>query len=436
MTPEAKAPILHKYLAEGSNHPPARTLTDVVIDPPCSHGAQKRRRSDMEGTDNQHESADSTDSLDRAVQVFLSSGCCVLPNALPANFVQKCKEKADKDLKLLDRELQCRLEEAAESGDSTKLASALRVDYREMVDRDGLRRDVRFELERFPYSAPGLVYNRRVFPLIKELLGGDDRVNLLYAGVMWARRCSPSDDEETKQSQKWHADGGHCFEHAHQPPHIVNVFFPLIDVSSEHGPTEARPGSHRLGKFDDPSLASFGLEGKAGDAILFDYRLKHRGGINVSKDKDRPILYLAYAKPWFRDAGNTRAGTSIFKDPRQSAPWISRLLTGEAMDKMEGFDDISVPSNGLAVASGLDGTAGTGNSAIEEGNARGSGERWVLFKMNVQLEDDREETIVVHSGDIALEVATHFCRKHQLSNDFITVLAEAIQQQIDQATKP
>ena len=60
-----------------------------------------------------------------------------------------------------------------------------RGDFCELVDRDGGRRDVRFQLDRFPFSCPGLVYNSMVYPLIQELLGGGD-VNLLYAGIMWA----------------------------------------------------------------------------------------------------------------------------------------------------------------------------------------------------------------------------------------------------------
>ena len=79
----------------------------------------------------------------------------------------------------------------------------------------------------------------------------------------------------------------------------------------------------------------------AGDAIFFDYRMKHRGRANFTS-KSRPILYLAYAKPFFRDIGNT-----------------------------------------------------------------------------------------VYHGDIALEVTAQFCSKHLLDNEFVPVLGETIQSQID-----
>ena len=45
----------------------------------------------------------------------------------------------------------------------------------------------------------------------------------------------------------WHSDGPHLnkdFERRHLPPHAVNVFVPLVDVTLSHGPTEFVPGSH------------------------------------------------------------------------------------------------------------------------------------------------------------------------------------------------
>lgn len=68
----------------------------------------------------------------------------------------------------------------------------------------------------------------------------------------------------------------------------------------------------------------------------------------------------------------------------------------------------------------------------KEGNLQGSGEQWILFKMNVQLDDDREETLVVRAGDMAREVSRQFCGQHGLSHDFIPVLTETVQQQINQ----
>ena len=86
-------------------------------------------------------------------------------------------------------------------------------------------------MDRGEFVSPGLIYNSTIYPLVRELLGGGD-VQLLYAGVMWAEGHS------NQTPQKWHGDGGHCFtENGHQPPHCINVFYPLIDLSS----ARARP---------------------------------------------------------------------------------------------------------------------------------------------------------------------------------------------------
>ena len=93
------------------------------------------------------------------------------------------------------------------------------------------------------------------------------------------------------------------------------------------------------------------------------------------------------------------------------------------------------------VASATSATETTDNTAVVDTQHSGSGERWILFKMNVQLDPDadgnpaREETIVVHVGDIALEVATQFCLQHGLAKDFIPILTDTIQQQIHQVSK-
>ena len=46
---------------------------------------------------------------------------------------------------------------------------------------------------------------------------------------------------------------------------------------------------------------------QCGDAILFDTRTVHRGMANAG-DAKRPILYIAYARPWYTE------GTKNFPD--------------------------------------------------------------------------------------------------------------------------
>lgn len=64
----------------------------------------------------------------------------------------------------------------------------------------------------------------------------------------------------------------------------------------------------------------------------------------------------------------------------------------------------------------------------------GSGERWVLFRMNVEVPDcDEAKTITVYHGDVASEVSTKFCKDNGLDESFVPVLAGAISQQMESA---
>ena len=97
-------------------------------------------------------------------------------------------------------------------------------------------------------------------------------------------------------TQQPHLDGPHLFqgthgyEQAQNPAHCLNVFLPLVDVTLENGPTEFWPGSHCLERARDAfngNMPSVALAGKRGDAIVFDYRVVHRGMPNES-DEARP----------------------------------------------------------------------------------------------------------------------------------------------------
>eukprot|EP01045_Picozoa_sp_COSAG04_P020503 COSAG04_NODE_2104_length_4778_cov_3.530883_7_plen_268_part_01 len=262
--------------------------------------------------------------------------------------------------------------------------SLLRCDFAELTERDGGRLDMRFRMNEPPFSDPSIVFNPLWFPLVRELLGGETEssegegggIRLLYACVMAAEgtgRDSASTSATT--AQKWHADGGHIFEHAHQPPHCINVFVPLDDLTDANGPTEFVAGTHVLHAFDDkaaaPKRPSFAAKAKAGGAVLFDYRLKHRGGLN-SSPRDRLLLCLCYAKPWFQDLGNPRSRQPLMEEG-QGQLWVPRLLRHEvARAMLERGPDAVAPAAEAAPASlGPAGEAGGGTVR----------EQWVLFEV-------------------------------------------------------
>ena len=82
-------------------------------------------------------------------------------------------------------------------------------------------------------------------------------------------------------TQKWHSDGDHCHDELQLPPHALNVFVPLVDVTLANGATEFLPGSHL--DWQAPGHRPLVLEAKQGDVLLFDWRLKHRGLANKTR---------------------------------------------------------------------------------------------------------------------------------------------------------
>ena len=89
-------------------------------------------------------------------------------------------------------------------------------------------------------------------------------------------------------AQEWHRDGQalSADPSTQLPPHCLNLFVPLVDVTEHVGPTEFWVGTHQ-----EPTYHALK---PAGSAILFDYRTIHRGGAN-SSGKRRRVLYLTYA---------------------------------------------------------------------------------------------------------------------------------------------
>jgi hypothetical protein len=142
--------------------------------------------------------------------------------------------------------------------------------------------------------------------------------------------------------QHWHRDAAPLFEApqsgpaSHPRPHGIVVFVPLDDVPEERGPTEFLLRSHIQcavdrqyeGKLDggpDPALpagsprrtllitecphsfdaGTWKATAETGDAILFDLRILHRGGENVSPGH-RPQIYATYTRCVLRNVDLTR----------------------------------------------------------------------------------------------------------------------------------
>lgn len=120
------------------------------------------------------------------------------------------------------------------------------------------------------------------------------------------------------------------------PAYALTMVIPLIDLTESTGTTAIWEGTHRgKGRIDrlqtlmqrpDFSDASFPMATQ-GDVYLMDYRVIHGGTANVSPI-DRPVLYIVYSRPWFRDGFNFKVQrpVSISKKQRQKVPSRHRHL--------------------------------------------------------------------------------------------------------------
>ena len=217
--------------------------------------------------------------------------------------------------------------------------------FYEVASRCRGRMDFRYGTDQAPFTDDRLLANPTLLHIVHSLLGSqggnikdkiqdtnDNRFfpSLVYAGLILSL---PGSDD-----QPWHQDGTPLFPEQHGlaaqlPPYAINVFLPLTDQDAavEAGPTEFVPGSHRLAEQqvmgliekaetgtvkdgDDDANDSSGSGVvvspvlRQGDALIYDYRVCHRGTSNLTAalsgnktGRVRRILYLMFARPWFKE---------------------------------------------------------------------------------------------------------------------------------------
>ncbi|KAG5177617.1 hypothetical protein JKP88DRAFT_264963 [Tribonema minus] len=115
-------------------------------------------------------------------------------------------------------------------------------------------------------------------------------------------------------AQQLHADLDHLFfSGPHLPPHYVTMFLPALTpddgaLDPRVGQTEFFPGTHTVAAaakvLNGETAPSISPQLQAGDAVLYDARLLHRGLGNSSKSTRRPILYVNFQRSWFEDQQN------------------------------------------------------------------------------------------------------------------------------------
>jgi hypothetical protein len=212
-------------------------------------------------------------------------------------------------------------------------------DFAEVRQRPGHRVDNRYHILE-PPDSPIAVLARRLVHELPRLLFPEEFSpeasatpvwQLLYAGVVHSfPRSHP--DNPVPDAQLWHRDGPSVFTNQHHVSHCINVFVPLINVSTANGTTEFVPGTHDDRLFEqvagdvvetaeqDPAKQhklAVRADVKAGTAIVFDTRVLHRGLANASM-QERPVLYFTMAREWFTEQHMFQT-ESIVQNPKDKA---------------------------------------------------------------------------------------------------------------------
>jgi len=174
----------------------------------------------------------------------------------------------------------------------------------------------RFDLLLHEKSLPDIRYPWHEF--VSDILGNDFVLDL---SVVYSLPGA--------QDQGWHADGNHLSHDAGwrsngstgelSEPYALCVFVPLVDLDDSTGFTQFWPKSHAykglvgLGPCAPVLGATWDGKCRTGAAILYDYRLLHRGMANNTEQMRRPVLQFLYHKPWYKEINNY-GSTSLWTD--------------------------------------------------------------------------------------------------------------------------
>ena len=93
----------------------------------------------------------------------------------------------------------------------------------------------------------------------------------------------------------------------------VTAIFALTDFTPENGATVVAPGSHRwpgaLPEVEPSQTCQATMQ--AGSALLYNGKIIHGGGANVSKDQWRVGLHAGFVAGWLRSEENHQLTTSL-----------------------------------------------------------------------------------------------------------------------------
>ena len=105
----------------------------------------------------------------------------------------------------------------------------------------------------------------------------------------------------------------------------------------------------------DPAYAP--LLAPAGGAVVFDYRVWHRGLPNHQAAAHRHVCYVVVARPWWHDQHNHLHTASIFSDLKAEAEEDEEAAEAEEAEEATGAEEVEAATGAAAVAEVEEGEA-------------------------------------------------------------------------------
>lgn len=140
-----------------------------------------------------------------------------------------------------------------------------------------------------------------VLAAVREVLGPDILISNFTANI-----ALPGSG-----SMNLHSDQALVIPPPWLHPWALNVIWCLDDVDEENGATRYLPGSHRFQNFEDvPADAveqTVAIQAPAGSFAVMEGRVWHTSGANVSKDRQRRMLFGYYSADFIRSQANWNA---------------------------------------------------------------------------------------------------------------------------------
>jgi hypothetical protein len=209
-----------------------------------------------------------------AIHAIQDTGYCILPGLLPRDLIDACAQ-----------------------------SFFAMYDYRKgkgIPDNRGPHRnylDVPFS---HPFSDPRLFENPTILEIVEGVLGSEPVI--IHYGT--------DTPELGSEAQGLHADGPPLFPESEvvTPAYALAVNFPLVDVHADNGPFEVAEGTHLrhpehgLERIARGEVTLKPLLMRRGDVMIRDPRTLHRGSSNRT-EQPRPMVVVAYQRPWLRHRG-------------------------------------------------------------------------------------------------------------------------------------